>query len=409
MANALAQAILDLMGAVDTDAADAQVGKPVRINVLPAFNSALLSVAAGPLGTVLKTLLNPPKLTVKFDVKKDGVSVSLTDDVNWTPPILLGVGQSVLDVALLLKPPVGEDTVATAPFHYEIDVTLIVTIDNDTSPPSKPITIPVDMPALQIPSLLLLGKLADFNVYGRGDDDDDRGTPGSLFVMVRESSPLRDPGAVVEALNHLIGLIPTLESLLHITELPPDPNNPSGPPKDPTDFIGALKFAANCVGTIPTVYFCTGNCSAFDDSDKGFGFEHDASSLLLIGVRKDDSGITNNPQPIPDPQVTPNSGDVATTPGITQVTLYSLNNFQYDGFDLGSVPPRDADHTTFSVNECVIPIPPPPALPQKFVHTGLGFFTYYNFTNPNRGYDTEPSNDMNNDTQSARWGGVDVP
>jgi len=365
----LANSIAELTG-IATDAGDAQPGKPVHIDVLSGFNSALLAVASGPLGLLLKTLNVQPTLTVQFDIKKkQGMSfvpVNSTE-VSSTPPVTLNTLQNEINVAFLLKPPIGEDTNATEPVHYQIDVTLSVAV---TPPPpttgTKIISVPLDMPAIQIPSLLLLGKHANFAAYD-GDD------AGSLFVMVRASSPLRDLGTLVTTLNRLIGLIQTLETVLHFG----------------TGFIDTLGEAASFIGNTPTVYFNIGNCPAFDDGDKGLGFEHDATSLLLIGVR-------DGSQTVPAPNT---DGNVPTVPRVTQVTLYSKNDFALTSLD----PLHEADHTTFSLDEMVIPA----HNGLGAINTGLGVLRIDNFTNPRLGYATESGNDMNDDTQSARWGGVD--
>lgn len=382
----LAQLLIDLLR-VNSDAENAQPGKLVHIDVLPGFSAPLPTSTPNPLNinNTLNTLVLPIDLFVKYDLKKkDGSSVSpvattdfVATDFTSTPPtpIQLNVDTKLLNVAFLLKPPVGEDTVATEPFHYEIDVTLTIS-SPEIGSASKTVTIPIDMPALQIPSLLLLGGLANFNVYGQGDDHDDKGTPGSLFVMVRESTSLRDIGAIVATLNRLIGLIQALESVLHFG----------------AEFIGVLADAATFIGNTPTVYFNIGNCPAFDDGDKGLSFEHDATSLLLIGVR-------DHSKTVPDPV----GGNVPTVPGVTQVTLYSQNDFSLTSLD----PIHEADHTTFSVNEIVGHTDPGKA-DDLIISTGVGYLKISNFTNPRLGYATEDGNDMDNDTQSARWGGVDV-
>ena len=103
------------------------------------------------------------------------------------------------------------------------------------------------MLALQIPALLLLGKHANFATYD-GDD------AGSLFVMVRASSPLRELGTVVSTLNHLMGLFEDLKSVLDFG----------------SDFIDALREAATSIGTASTVYFSVDNAPDLDTSRLSF-------------------------------------------------------------------------------------------------------------------------------------------
>ncbi|PCE34426.1 hypothetical protein [Burkholderia ubonensis] len=306
MAN-LATQILDLTRVV-TDADDAQPGKPVQISVLPGFSSslpttttlngvtlsgalvgALPSSLTGTITGVLNTLVDPVTLKVTYQVKKDGMPVATTD-FTATPPIAVAsVPSDPLNVAFLLKPPVGEDTSATEPSHYQIDVNLTVTVEGVSE--SKTITVPIDMPAIQIPALLLLGKHANFAAYD-GDN------PGSLFVMVRASSPLRELGEVVAALNRLMGLLKTVKSVLDVGSV----------------FLDTLGYAATLIGTIPTIYFSVGNTPNLDG--EGLSFEDDASALLLIGVKD------------------------------TKVTLYSDGGFEKGGID--------EEYSVFTVDEIAI-------------------------------------------------------
>lgn len=367
----LAQTILDLTTVV-TDAADAQPGKYVHIDVLPGFNSALLSITSSPLGQVLNTLLNPPTLNVQFDVKKDGVPAG--GNASSTPPVTLGVAQALLNVAFLLIPPFGEDTVTTGPAHYEIDVTLTVSINGQvvtippaqTQPVSRTITIPVDVPAVQFPSLLLAGKYANFATHDPGGDD-----PGKLLVMVRASSPLRDLGSIVAALNRVAGLVTTLQTFADFGG----------------DFLPALQLAASLIGAAPVVYFNIGNVHNTDDD--GNDFDDDASCLLLIGV-------TDHTKTIPQPD---NHGNVPTVPGVTQVTFFSKGDF-----NLGlSTTDIDAEHTTFSIeNNEEIVISLPGAIK---IQTGIGIKRIDDFKNMS--WATEQGDSMDDDTNSIRWGGVD--
>jgi len=358
MADPVAQQILDLTRVV-SDADAAQPGKLVHVNVLPGFSPVLpttttiLSVAQVVTG-FQDTLVNPITFSVEFDVKIIDEQGNETEakkgpgqDFIATPDIgLLDNNNNrlpdPLNVAFLFKPPIGEDTVATPPIHY---VEL-------TGPQGIPATInvPVDVPALQIPALLLLGKHSEFKVYD-GDD------AGSLFVMVRASSPLRDLGTVVATLNRVTGIAKTLKSLLDFGSL----------------FIDALGDAASIIGLAPTVYFSVGNASDVDTD--AIDFEGVASSLLLIGVH---DGST-----VPQPD---GGGNVPTVKGVTQVTLYND-----EGFDKGGI---DEEHTTFSVEEQII----------AGVHTGLGLLRVDSFSNMD--WATDPGDGMNDAMSSVRWGGV---
>jgi hypothetical protein len=370
----VAQQLIDLTRVV-TDAAGAAPGKPVHVDVLPGFSTALPTTTTlngvtlsgsivgtlagtltGTLAGVLNTLVEPIQFSVTFSVRK-GVdemggggmmaNKGIGQDYIATPDINVNPNTDPLNAAFLLKPPVGEDTDATPPIHYAIDVTISVMVEGLSA--SKTLTVPVDVPAVQIPALLLLGKHANFAVYD-GDD------AGSLFVMVRASSPLRELGTVVATLNRVMGLVGTLKSILDFGSI----------------FIDALGEAAKLIGTVPTVYFSVGNAPDLDGD--GLSFEDEASSLLLIGV--------HNGSPVPG------GADVPTVSGVTQVTLYND-----EGFDKGGI---DEEHTTFSVDEQII----------AGIPTGVGVKRIANFTSPQLDWATDPGDHMNDDSSSVRWGGM---
>jgi hypothetical protein len=148
------------------------------------------------------------------------------------------------------------------------------------------------MPPIQIPALGLLSKHANFDLI-EGDEG------GSLVVMLRASSPLRELGTVVTTINEVMGLLKTLKTVLDVGGV----------------FIDTLGEVATLIGEIPTVYFAIGNIPNLDDN--GISFEDDASALLIIGA-------------------------VGTT-----VTLFSD-----EGFDTGGL---DEEHSTFTVDEIVLP------------------------------------------------------
>src|SRR5689334_11796610 len=360
--NELAQILVDLVQVV-SDARDAQPGKPVRIDVLPGFNAGLPTAGTltGPLAGVLNTLVLPVTLAVAYEVKiqinattvrtlafAEFSSTPSIDPAHPPPPPLDAT--KLLSVAFLLLPPFGEDVVATEPFHYQIDVTLTLSVDSSTV--SKTITVPVDMPALPFPSLLLLGRFANFATHD-GDD------PGKLLVMVRASSALRDLGSVVTSLNRIAGVITTLQTFCDFG----------------TKFLPGLQLAARLIGSAPVVYFNVGNVHNTDDD--GNDFDDDASCLLLIGVTD-------------DTQTIPNQANVPTIPGVTQVTLFSKGDF-----NLGlSTLDIDAEHTTFSIeltDEIVISRPG-----LQDVRTGVGIKQIDDFSGIS--WATEQGDNMDVDT-----------
>src|SRR5438105_137138 len=107
---------------VITDAADAKPGKPVNINVVPGlspqvptnFNlsGTLGGTVGGALTGVLSALVNAVKIRVKYTITKGGAPVPASD-FKTTPPLANATDFSELNplnVAFLLKPPIGDDT-----------------------------------------------------------------------------------------------------------------------------------------------------------------------------------------------------------------------------------------------------------------------------------------------------------
>ncbi len=341
----LAQQIIDLTRIV-TDAPGLQPGKPVNINVLPGFSTALPSTTTlngvtlsgnlvgalagtltGTLTGVLNTLVDPITLSVRFTVKRNGVPVA---DTEFSAAPAINVAGSLTDpfnVAFLLKPPLGEDTQQIDPLHYEIDVTVDVAIEGLHA--TKTITVPVDVPAIPIPALLILGKHANFAPFD-GDD------AGSALVMVRASSPLRELGTLVRTVNDLMSTLKTLQSVLDLAG----------------DFIDALGTLASVVSKVPTVFFSIGSCPDFDAN--GIDFESEATSLLLIGVTG------------------------------TQITLHSD-----EGYDQGGL---DEETSTFAVDEIMLPGNIPSGVGIKKIDSFVGMH-----------WDTDSGEDLNDSAASVRW------
>jgi hypothetical protein len=301
-----AQQILALTRVV-SDADAAQPGKPVTVEVLPGFsgvvpstatlNNVNLNGALGSLGALtgaitgkLDSLVAPVTLTVTFAVKRDGQPVA-QDEFVASPPIgVAGSDSDPLNVAFLLRPPLTDDTTFVDAFNYEIDVKIHIAVEGLQA--DKTVTVPVVMPPIEIPALCLLSKHTNFDLID-GDDG------GSLVVMVRASSQLRELGTVVATINKVMGLLKTVKSVLDLGSL----------------FLDTLGEVATLIGMMPTVYFSIGNIPDLDDN--GISFEDDASALLVIGLKG------------------------------TQVTLFSD-----EGFDTGGI---DEEHSTFTVNEIMLP------------------------------------------------------
>jgi hypothetical protein len=294
-----------------TDAANASPGNPVNVSVIPGlspqvptdFNltGTLGGTVGGALSGVLNALVNSVKITVKYKVTGGPPGTNFVA----TPPLSADPATSdPLNVAFLLKPPIAEDTTPGDTITYKITVDLTVDVEGhvvSTGPPSPPnppsLEIPVVMPALGIPSVLLLSKHAEFKPYD--------GDAGQLVVMVKAASPLRELGSVLGTINKLMNTLKTLQDVL-------------GWGASFADFTGALTLAVTAINTVPTVFFSLGN--AHDLGDFG-GFDDEASSLLLIGIAG------------------------------TQVTLFSQEDFNQDTGTLAN-----DEHTVFSADDVGIPL-----------------------------------------------------
>jgi len=133
----VAQQLIALTRVV-TDAAGAAPGKPVHIDVLPGFSTALpttttlngVTLSGNIVGTlvgtltgtvtgVLNTLVEPIQFSIKFSVRKGvdemggggmNANKGVGQDFIATPDIGVNPDTDALNLAFLLKPPVGEDT-----------------------------------------------------------------------------------------------------------------------------------------------------------------------------------------------------------------------------------------------------------------------------------------------------------
>ncbi|MGH9714885.1 MAG: hypothetical protein ACRD5M_16445 [Candidatus Acidiferrales bacterium] len=330
-----------------SDAPDVRPGKPVHISVAPGFSPTLGGVinlaqtlTGGAIGSLTGSitgalLVDKVSFSVSYGVfQADGTTPVQATDFHRTPPAVAGVPDP-LDVAFLLKPPVSENTVLTPPIQYHIIVTITVVVEG--IPVSKSIDVPVALPALQIPAIAVIGRHAmgggppaayTIPTY-QGDD------PNWLAIMVKAASPAANLGQVVSTINSLMEAIQDLQSVLDFTG----------------NFFSILKLVADGINKVPLVFIIVGNWK--DMSDPG-GFDEEASSLILLGVRGQ------------------------------QLTIYKDEDFDKGGLD--------EEYKQFTVDDTPFPGSP------------VGFLVVPNFDGID--YETDSGDSLNNSADSIRFGGV---
>lgn len=274
----LASQILDFTRIV-TNADTIAPGKPFRVDVIPGVAPALPSVNAridqgqlvattltgtiagnivGGLTGALRVLPHTATVKVTTTITRDGQA--------WIAPT---AQPSPFSFAFLLVPRISAESLASVPTHYEIDVAIDVTVSTNTdfagtTPPaeevtaSRTFTIPIDVPSLEIPAVLLLGRHARFAPH-------DQDKAGWLLVLVRGGSILKSAGDVVRTFSALMQTIRDLQSVL-------------GWGGALAGFTGALEDAVEFINTAPTIFFYAAGARDIGD------FDGEASSSLLIGT-----------------------------------------------------------------------------------------------------------------------------
>ena len=264
---------------VVSDAKEAKAGKPVTVSVIPGFSPTIPSSfsfagtstpVVGSLSTLtgaLTALITKVEFTVEYTVTDKAGNPVAAGDVSTNPP--LSAGQQPLDVAFLLKPPLGEDIKRTPAIDYIIEVDVSVSLDGNKvstkDPPLQPIKVPVSIPAIGIPSVLVLAQ----NAFGGSD------YPGEVLCMVRSASPLRSLDKVVEILNTVADTLSSVKDLLGFTAAV----NP----------VEGIDLVLDAFQTATIVYFAVGGAPDFNEFGGwdilGFGgFDEEPSSALMIGV-----------------------------------------------------------------------------------------------------------------------------
>jgi hypothetical protein len=340
---------------VITTGLPAKVGEPVRLTVLPGLNPGSPSTfeLTGAVGATLSTLIKPVDIKVRFAVKKKVVdaagneTMQDVDSANFTTEPALSADPMVsdpLDVAFLLKPPIGEDVVLTPAINYEIVVTVTVSVEGAQSPVVPELRVPVTLPALKIPAICILTQ------HSFNDSD----FPGQVAVVVRATSPLRQVDQVVSTINGLMETVQTLRTLLGITA-------------GLADFTGFLSDAVDILNKAPLVWFAVGNVPVFNDYGGSWtgwgGFDDEASAIVLIG------------------------------PTGARVRVFSAEDF-IDGS--GATPHQ---HSTFTIADLRAKVPALAVLPQNI---GIGFEKIDSFVG--RDWDTTSIGDeMNDEIESVRW------
>jgi len=245
-------------------------GQLLHVSVVPGFSpvvSATETLTGGTLGTLTGALaVDKVDITISYAVTTaDGTTPADPGTFARTPPAPM-TGSDVLDVAFLLQPPVGENTLFTAPTQYHVIVTVNVSVEG--TPANRVIDIPVSVPALQIPAIAVLGRHAmsgnSPSTYAAPMYDGD--SPNWLLVMVRAGSPAQNLGQLVSIINDLMETIQTLQTVLDLAG----------------DFSSILGLVAKAINEVPLVFFSTGNVRNLGDCG---GFDEEASSLILLGLK----------------------------------------------------------------------------------------------------------------------------
>lgn len=294
---------------VITDAPPTRAGQPVHVSVIPGFSPTVGSISnlantltGGTLGSLTGTItgtlaVDKVDISISYSVLNGNVPAQPSDFAR-TPPVPPS-GSDVLDVAFLLKPPIGENTQFTPAADFHIVVTIQATVEGFVA--MRTIDIPVRVPALQIPAIAVLGRHSmtgtDINHFAVPAYDGD--SPNWLLVMVRAGSPAQNLGALVQTINELMEIIQTLQAVLDLTG----------------DFSSVLKLIAKAINEVPVVFFALGNVKNLGDFG---GFDEEASSMILVGLKD------------------------------LKVTLYNDEDFDNGGID--------EDHSEFSLDTFFPPV-----------------------------------------------------
>jgi hypothetical protein len=267
---------------VVSDARDAAPGRPVSVSVIPGLSTSaptgfnltgsLTGALAGGLTGTLAPLITKVDITVKYSVTDRAGNPVAASQFSTNPP-LPATGSHPLDVQFLLRPPIGEDIRRTAAAEFVVRVDVTVTVDGNpatTLPPApttglQPFKIPVSVPAVGIPSVLVLAQ------HSVSDGD----FPGQVLCMVRSASPLRSLDRVVGTLNAVSETIGRVKDLLGLVSVA----NP----------VGDIDFILDVFQRASIVYFSVGGAPDFNEFGGwdvlGFGgFDDEASSAFMLGV-----------------------------------------------------------------------------------------------------------------------------
>jgi hypothetical protein len=262
----------------------------------------------GDLSGTLDTLANPPSIVVKFGVRKQGNPAQANDFIA-SPSLNPSTNASDgLQLSLLLRPDIVENTNTLIPAQYEVTITISVTLTTpaETAVATRTIAIPISVPPIALPTVLLIGRHVDFRTFD--------GDAGALLVMLRGASPLRDLGALAAVLNEIAGIIYKLEFLGMLT---------TG-----LKFADMLGFIVQNINEAPYLYLSVGNMGNFEDfSFSGIAddFDGQASSAFLLGVANasaaihEEQGFNGNYKVYAVPDIVLNVGAITIDTGVGYV------------------------------------------------------------------------------------------
>jgi hypothetical protein len=265
---------------VVSDAKQTVAGKPVSVSVIPGLSTSVPSTlnltgtstlptgVLSPMTGTLTPLITKVEFTVEYTVTDKAGNPVAASQFSTNPPLPAGAPHP-LDVEFLLRPPVGEDIRRTPVNEFVIGVDITVSLDGNKAstkdPPFQPLKVPVSIPAIGIPSVLVLAQHA----LGTAD------YPGDVLCMVRSASPLRSLDRVVETLNTLAETISTVKDIVGLAGV--------------VDPVGGIDRILDAFQKATIVYFAVGGAPDFNEfggwDTLGFGgFDDEASSALMLGV-----------------------------------------------------------------------------------------------------------------------------
>ena len=156
-------------------------------------------------GSIPVPVMAPVQLNVKWKVTRDGAPVASSTDT-WEL-----LGSPGPDVQFVFAQVFAELTNAGPSLaHFEIIATVSLTVGTDATPELDLPPVPVDVPAIGIPSIAALFNTTQFGGANPGLDDDK-----AVMLLVPNNSPLTSTRNAQDAMNALNDAIAALSSAVN--------------------------------------------------------------------------------------------------------------------------------------------------------------------------------------------------